>query len=273
MLIDRAACKTCLDRGWVSVRMSMRDYMLNNGLPNIYGDRNDEIWTNAPCPDCKGGIAGRIQTARKYADIPAAFYDKKMDAFDWHYVDGAGKMIDTSGLRKMIEAFVEKFDTWEQKNIGLYIYSTVKGSGKTFLASCICNELMARNAIKTRFVSAGELVSIAKSGDNTSLDKYKREPLQLLKDCKLLVIDDLGQKTGQQSWTEDILFPILDDRMTKNRLTIITSNYSIDSLPMDERIADRINKMCYPIKLPEVKIRAREAVKAREELMKEVLGT
>lgn len=249
----------------------MKEYQLRNGLENIWGDRNDEIWTSAPCPDCRGGMAGRVNTVKKGAEIPATYYDSRMDAFEWDYIDNSGRKVDTAGLKKMVNAFIGKFDTWEQKNIGLYLFSNVKGSGKTFLASCICNELMAQKAIKTRFVNANELINIAQSGDKSSMDKYKREPLQLLKDCKLLVIDDLGQKNGQSGWIEDVLYQILDDRMNNRRITIITSNYAIDALPMDERITERINMMCYPLQLPEVKMRAKEAQKTRAELMREVL--
>lgn len=265
-----ASCKTCLDRGWVSVKTTMREYQIRNGLENIYGDRNDEIWTNAPCPDCRGGASGAIQNRKRNAEIPAAFYDSRMDAFSWEYIGNSGKAIDTSEAQKVVESFIAKFDTWEQNSTGLYIYSAVKGSGKTFLASCICNELIHQKQIGTRFVNANELLNISQSGDRSSMDKYKREPLQLLKDCKLLVIDDLGQKNGQTSWLEDILYPILDDRMNKGRITIVTSNYSIDNLPLDERITDRINSMCYPLRLPDVKMRAKEAQSKRSKLMEEV---
>ena len=69
---------------------------------------------------------------------------------------------------------------------------------------------------------------------------------------------------------EDILFKLLDDRMTNSRMTMITSNLTIQELPFNERITDRINKLCMPFHLPEICVRSKEIRESRQELLKEL---
>ena len=262
-------CEHCGGSGWYIYDQPVKEYMSENGLENIYGDRNFAITVSKRCPWCNGGLMTQAKAVKKTADIPSTFYDKRMADFDWGvYVDDSGNAVETTQQQKGVTAFIDQFEKWERENIGLYIYSGTKGSGKTFLASCICNELMNKMAIKTRFVSASQLIDISQSGDKAAFDEYKRTPMKLLYECKLLVIDDLGQRGGE--WIEDILFTLLDMRMTNRRMTIITSNMSINQLPYNERITDRINKICMPFHLPEVEVRTKETSEARRKLLKEL---
>lgn len=248
----------------------MREYMRQNNLPNIYNDPDFMTRVSCKCPACHGGFSGRVDAAKKLAGIPTTFYDSRLSAFDWDlYIRDDGTASNTGMHRNAVESFVQNFEEWEKKQMGLYIYSKVKGSGKSFLASCICNELMHTRAIRTRFVNASDLIDIVQSGDKNSPEEYKREPLKLLQNCKFLVLDDLGQRTNSE-WLEDILYKLLDERMRNGRLTVVTSNMSIDSLPYDDRIADRLNAMCLPLHLPEIRIRSKESMDKRNEFMREM---
>lgn len=223
------------------------------------------------CPDCNGGHERNVETVKAKADIPVAFYDKKYEAFNWHiYRKDNGEEIDLSMQEKFINSFIRDFDRWEKGGLGLYIWSHTKGSGKTFLASCICNELMDLNAMRTKFVSASNLLTIAQSANRNALDQYERDPIGLLCNCKLLVIDDLGQKETGKEWMADILFRILDERMQHNLVTIITSNIKMSELSVDDRIADRINRLCYPIPLPDYCVRAKEATENKVKLLNQL---
>ena len=93
--------------------------------------------------------------------------------------------------------------------------------------------------------------------------------MKLLYDCKFLVIDDLGQRTNSE-WLEDILYKLFDERMRNGRLTIVTSNMSIDALPYNDRIADRLNAICLPLHLPEIRIRSKESMDKRNDFLKEM---
>ena len=221
--------------------MTMYDYIELSHKEHIYEDETFETRVGRKCPTCHGGFSGRVDTAKKLAGIPTTFYESRIDAFDWSlYIDDDGSVRDTSSHQKAVSSFINNFEDWEKKNMGLYIWSKVKGSGKSFLASCICNELMSTRAIRTRFVNTSDLLDLAQSGDKDSPEEYKRKPIKLLQDCKFLVLDDIGQRKNND-WLDDILYKILDERMRNGRITIITSNMNIDDLPYDDRISDRIS--------------------------------
>ena len=263
-------CPTCGGSGWIVSIMSMKDYIEQNHLEHIYEDEDFETRVSRKCPTCHGGFSGRVDTAKKQAGIPTTFYDKRLEAFDWDlYITDEGKAADTSSHQKAVSSFVNDFEDWEKKNMGLYIWSKVKGSGKSFLASCICNELMHTRAIRTRFVNTSDLIDLVQSGDKDSPEEYKRNPLKLLQECKFLVLDDIGQRNNSD-WLEDILYKLLDERMRNGRLTVITSNMNIDNLPFDDRISDRISAICLPLHLPEIKIRSKESRDKRSDFLKEM---
>lgn len=271
-LESSTACEYCNGTGMYMFEQKMSDYCRENGLPNIYGNREDfTTWVSKKCPYCQGGLIGRAKEVKKSADIPMSFYDKRITDFDWNiYVKPDGTLTNTLGTQRGVKAFIEEFDKWEKKNMGLYIYSTTKGSGKTFLASCICNELMYSRAIKTRFVNAAQLVDITLSGDKNSFDEYKRNPLKLLYECKFLVIDDIGQKNLRSEMYEDILYKLLDYRLIHNRMTLFTSNIAQDQLPLNERTTDRISRMSFPMHLPEICVRDKETRENRKNLQMEL---
>lgn len=263
-------CPKCGGTGMYLFMQKASEYCKMRGVPNIYL-HDVEIPVGIKCPYCNGGFADDVIKVKKSSDIPSSFYDKRLNDFDWNvYVSDDGTSFDTSSQENGVKSFVDQFEVWEKKNMGLYIWSKTKGSGKTFLASCLCNEIMHKKAIRTRFVSASELIDIAQSGDKNANDEYKRNPMKLLHECKFLVIDDLGQKNLGGEWLEDILFKLLDDRMTNLRMTMITSNLTIQELPFNERITDRINKLCFPLHLPEICVRSKEIRESRQELLKEL---
>lgn len=264
-------CERCGGTGMYMFMQKASEYAKERGVPHIYGDRDWEIPVGKPCPFCNGGFADDVIKVKKSADIPNSFYNKRLSDFDWNvYVSDNGITFNTSSQQDGIKSFIDQFKIWEKKNMGLYIWSKTKGSGKTFLASCICNELMDKVAIRTRFVSASQLIDISQSADKNANDEYKRNPMKLLHECKFLVIDDLGQKNLGGEWLEDILFKLLDDRMINSRMTMITSNLEIQELPFNERITDRINKLCMPFHLPEICVRSKEIRENRQELLKEL---
>lgn len=212
----------------------------------------------APCPECSGGLEVRSEAVRQRANIPASYCDATLRQFDWEYQEN-GKPANMEGKRKVVDSFIADFTEWEKDGMGLYIHSRTRGSGKTFLASCICNELMKSGAMVTKFVRAGDLIDIAKSADPTSPNLYEREPVRLLQACKLLVLDDIGQKQSGAAWHEDILFQIIDQRVNDGLVTIYTSNVRLDQLEIDDRIVSRIYQKSVELRLPEYSHRTKAA--------------
>ncbi len=142
----------------------------------------------------------------------------------------------------------------KKKMIGLYIHSAAFQIGKTYLANAISNEL-ADKKINGVFVFAPSLVSQAREFKN--LESIMRE----LKECQVLVIDDLGAEYRSEWFRLEVLMPVLQNRLSTNKLTIITSNYSLNELkslykqntnPVDvDRLISRILELCRVIELDE----------------------
>ena len=260
---DFSVCPTCKGEGRIIVKKK---------CPEVYGD-DYEVECAEPCPTCNGGHFEKVEEAKRLSDIPSVYYDTSYDCFNWNiYIDESGKSFDLSKKRIIVEDFLRNYKKWRVKGLGLYIHSKTKGSGKTFLASCLCNELMELYAIKTRFVRTTDLLEISKSGDQDSPDEYKREPIKLLCNCELLVLDDIGQKKTGYDWMNEVLFRIIDDRVNKGLVTVFTSNLDINELTIDERIKERINKMSVSMSLPEFNVRSRSAYEEKAEFIKEILS-
>lgn len=214
------------------------------------------------CTACGGKVAREKEAIERIerSGIPDRFRrDCELSSFKADvYKDYNGDEIDISKKMAVARSFVERFLEWEQEGRGLYIYSKTKGSGKTFLASCICNSLILRHAVNVRFVSASDLLDISK--DDAALNG-------LIK-AKVLVLDDLGQKTGGSAWMNDVLFKLLDERYKSKRVVLYTSNVLLDQLPFDERILDRIRDTTLTLKLPEIAVRSNGSVKKTRDFMR-----
>lgn len=265
---DFSVCPTCKGSGWI-----LREETDIPEMIETYGEENEISNSYAyPCPTCKGGHIEKVETAKKNSNIPIVYYDSVYSSFKWDiYKDSSGKTIDLSNPQKGIESYLRNYKKCKSKGYGLYIYSKTKGSGKTFLASCLCNELMELYAIRTRFVSASNLLDIAQSGDKTSPDEYKREPIKLLCNCELLVVDDIGQKKNGQEWMSDIMYKIADERFKKQLSTIYTSNLKVDELNLNEATIERMKLGIFlEIKLPEFNVRSRESYNEKVSFMKEI---
>lgn len=268
------SCKECGGTGWITKLVSSeKAYAWDDDrkqiVAGIYeGTAPHMIEYAAKCPVCNGGTAV-IEKTKRRANLPTSFYEVEIDAFDWTiYEDDAGKKIDLSKQRQFVKSFLDDFKVWQASGVGLYIWSKVKGSGKTFLASAICNTLIKRYGVKSKFVAASELINMEK---NASKDKYAiaydADPIKELCDCELLVLDDLGQSSTGGAWLEDILFRIFDTRMHEQRITIVTSNKKIDAHQIDDRISDRMNDILQPLPLPDYKVRSAKAKDKKRDLL------
>lgn len=122
----------------------------------------------------------------------------------------------------------------------LYFYGT-SGTGKTFMASCIANELLT-NGFSVVYQSAYKLFQFMEDYKFCRID---REENKLLYDsvynADLLIIDDLGTEFGT-AYTCAVLFDVLNTRLLNEKSTIISTNLSLGNLESKytERVASRI---------------------------------
>ena len=135
--------------------------------------------------------------------------------------------------------FIENFDNEGQKNL---LFTGNTGLGKSFLSSCIANEILKKGKTVLYQTAPNMLDSIIDfrfGKDGISKDFYDN-----LLNVDLLIIDDLGTECmNNMKFTE--LFNIINSRLINSKKTlktIISTNLTLENLfeTYDERIVSRI---------------------------------
>lgn len=164
--------------------------------------------------------------------------------------------------------YVDKFDTMMQENQGLIFYGPV-GTGKSFTAACIANELMDRNisVIMTSFVKILQNIQ----GPDCDEARY----IAMLNSAKLLILDDLGTERNTDFALEKV-YNVIDSRVRASMPMILTTNLELKDMMDNEdirykRIYDRIFETCYPVRVSGESFR-RKAAALRFDEMEKLIG-
>lgn len=149
-----------------------------------------------------------------------------------------------SRLSEVCRKYVERWPEMREKGIGLLLYGGV-GSGKTFLAGCVCNALLEKR-VRVCATSFPRVL-------NTLQAVFDRqEMLDHLAQYSCLLLDDFGVERGTE-YAMELLFAVVDARYRAKRPTIITTNLSLHDLENPQnlaygRIFDRLLELC-PVRL------------------------
>lgn len=207
---------------------------------------------------------GKFRSARSM--IPFEHLDKRAQDFEWALY---GDDPDSENGRKMANAFVLNFQKFRQAGKGLYLHSSTKGSGKTYLSYCLANEVMARYDVNVKFTSVLEYLDLTKKGYSSAADKEEKDGIMR---ATVLILDDIGVEVSRE-WVNTTLYQLINYRYSNKLITVFTSNYPLEQLKVDDRIKDRINFMCLPLHIPEVSIRAMETDRENSKFIREVFET
>ncbi len=136
--------------------------------------------------------------------------------------------------------FVETFGTDDAKDI---LFTGGPGVGKSFLCSCIANELM-KKGVPVLYISSAELFDTLTYYGKDEERNSKRELLEKIStSVDLLILDDLGAEK-QSAARYGILLDVLNRRAAnKNKRTVISANLSLQKLKnvyYDERVFSRL---------------------------------
>lgn len=255
---SRSECPYCRGRG---VRLVMKT---SPEIERMYG-AGQYLEYAVKCEYCDGAAMKRYEEIQKRSNIPERFTDKTIDDFDWsRYPNDDGTV---TSVKDYVRGYLINYKDFKKNGTGLYIWSKGKGTGKTFLASCIANQIMQKHAAITKFIASYQLIDMVKNPDRYS-DKYGINPLNTICTCEILIIDDIGQKVIGQEWSGDILYQITDERYKRRLITIYTSNFDIKSLPYDDRITDRIYATTQAIPLRSASLRDQDAAAEKKEYFK-----
>ena len=142
-------------------------------------------------------------------------------------------------IQKIIQVskdFIKDFSNKDQKNL---LFTGSAGIGKTYISSCIANEII-KNGHTVLYQTAPLLL------DSIFDYKYNNKSIKALYDnlfnVNLLIIDDLGTENLTAAKFSEI-FTLLNARLlTTNTKTIISTNFSLEELSKmyDTRIVSRL---------------------------------
>lgn len=169
------------------------------------------------------------------------FPDAEMANWTFANDDGTDAKI-SSIAHKYVDNFVEM----KKRGKGLLLYGTV-GSGKTYIAACIANELINRGhpCLVTNFARITNTLQGMFEGKQRYLDDLNR--------LDLLVIDDLSAERDT-SFMSEMVFNVIDARYRSGKPLIVTSNLTSEELMRPnnidkQRIYSRVLEMCFPVEV------------------------
>ena len=193
----------------------------------------------------------------------AGFPDAEMERWRFDTDDHTNEK--ASGIA---HRYAEKFSEMLKRGKGLLFYGTV-GTGKSFLAACITNDLIDRGypCLMTNFARLTNTLQGMREG--------RQEYLDGLSQYALLVIDDLAAERDTP-YMQECVTNVIDARYRSGLPLIVTTNLTPEELkhPAEmsrKRIHSRLLEMCVPV---EIKGSDRRRAKAKQEWtdVKEMLG-
>lgn len=205
-------CNICKDTGYVNGK---RCKCFNQKLINIY---------------YKQSSIAEILQKENFSNFNFEYYSDKP------YGD---KPSPRANMRTIVEFalnFIKHFDTIEES---LFFYGN-SGLGKTFLANCIAKELLDRGK-SVIYRTAPDLIEGLRINKLNPDSEIYNEYLELLKECDLLIIDDLGTEPITAFSLQEF-FNILNTRLLLGKKFIISTNLPLSEIMAiyPERIYSRI---------------------------------
>lgn len=224
------------------------------------------------CKPCKCREQAVLKRRLRFANIPDTFKDMRLNTFRADiYRQPEGRRA-ISIACKLIKEYLDGFGEALDRGLGLYIHSAAKGSGKTRIAASIANELMHNKGAQVKFAVSTEILNEIKRTWDKGSEYTESQLLDDLSLAEVLVIDDFGTETVT-GWVSDKFYHIINERYINHKVTIFTSNESLDTLQYDDRIVSRIKEMTYQIQFPEESVRDYIAERNKQELLQRVGGT
>lgn len=169
--------------------------------------------------------------------------------------------------------YAKDFEAMKKDNVGLVFIGTV-GSGKTFLASAIANELIETKQIRVKLRNFAQIINDLQKG---GFDLDRNEYIRNLVSVPLLILDDLGIERDT-TYAKEQVYQIVNSRYLEHKPTIFTTNLSLENITNSsesmeyQRIYSRILEMCIPVMVVESDFRKKIHKEKLEAHRKILLG-
>ncbi len=122
------------------------------------------------------------------------------------------------------------------------------GSGKTHLAAAILREAVYGREVSCLFLNVPSWLQRLR--DLRAYSSGEELAWTFPRGFEIVVIDDLGTERGD-GWTHDRLYSLINDRETRARLTLATTNLELGELQsrLGKATFSRLSKLCQPVRL------------------------
>ena len=205
------------------------------------------------CPKCEdtGYVDGRMCACHRallrqiaYENLNrispltlSTFEEFSLDYYSNEPINGTRS--DREQMRYILE-YCRRYADTLQKDSGNLFFTGATGLGKTHLSLAIASAAIDKGfgvvyGTAQNFAIALERERFARPEDNVG------DTLELLNDCDLLIIDDLGMEISS-SYITSMIYNVIDTRIMLKKPTIISSNLSMQELEKryNERFVSRV---------------------------------
>jgi DNA replication protein DnaC len=124
----------------------------------------------------------------------------------------------------------------------LFVLLGIRGTGKTQLAVSLIHQA-TRGLMSARYITALDLLREIRASFNGSSEESEAAIISRLTTCKVLVIDEMHQRSGS-AFEENTLVSIIDTRYRQCLFTVLISNQSLAefSASVGDSIVSRLHE-------------------------------
>ena len=203
----------------------------------------------------------RIQRLKDASMMASKFRDARFSEYQQREENQKAFRISQKYTAQFKQMVTEGNPKTKEKNVGLVFYGPC-GTGKSFTAACIANELMEQkiSVIMTSFV---KILQDIQGQDEAAY-------IGMLNACSLLIIDDLGAERNTD-YAQEKVYNVIDSRVRADKPMILTTNLTFDEMMRNpdiryRRIYDRIFEHCIPVEIPGKSFRIIKAAQRQKQL-------
>ena len=216
------------------------ELLIANGYPTDFLDlhcqcskcKDTGLIGNEKCNCFKQAIANLIYDD---SNIRSILEHENFNSFSFgyysdEYIDETLGLSPLSNMQKVVASCKNYIRHFSKKPDNLLFLGNT-GVGKTFLANCIAKELLDRGHTVI-YLTAFRLFDILekhKFGKDEDSTYIASNQFEYILTCDLLIIDDLGTELNN-SFTASQLYLIINERLLRQKSTIISTNLSHENL-------------------------------------------
>lgn len=230
-----------MQRNNLGAQEMSRQLLVQNGYPADYLDVQytcpvcrDSGYVNGRYCECFRQLCGKLsaEELNKNTQLSLAGFD----TFSLIYYEGEDYRIMDNILR-----FARNYANTFTRKSGSILMLGRTGLGKTHLSLAIAGEVMK----KGYGVIYDSAVNILRSIEREHFSReHSTETIDLIMDCDLLLLDDLGTEY-ENSFYSSTIYNIINTRLNRSKPTIISTNLSFEGIASryDERVVSRLTSV------------------------------